>query len=68
MKEGNGQLQSIQVFQSTTNNTTERYVIDRQESSSETVKTKLGRKQVLTSEAENDAAEHCLVIEREIFA
>jgi hypothetical protein len=34
----------------------ESYVKDRQKSSSETVKTKLGRKQVLLCEAENDLA------------
>jgi len=40
--------------------TLERNVKDRQKSSSETVKTKLGRKQVLPCEAENDLAKHCL--------
>jgi len=45
----------------------ERYVTDRQKSSSETVKTQLGRKQVLPCEAENDLAEHCLLMERTIF-
>ena len=40
--------------------TLELYVKDRQKSSSETVKTKLGRKQVLPCDAENDVAEHCL--------
>jgi len=45
----------------------ERYVMDRQKSSSETVKTKLGRKQVLPCEAENDLAEHCLSMERTFF-
>jgi len=39
------------------------YVKDQQISSSETVKTKLGRKQVLPCEAENDLAEHCLLME-----
>jgi len=34
--------------------TLERYVKERKKSSSETVKTKLGRKQVLPCEAEND--------------
>ena len=43
--------------------TLERYVKDRQKSKSETVKTKLGRKQVLPCEAENDVAEHCLLRE-----
>jgi len=42
----------------------ERYVKDRQKSKSETVKTKLGRKQVLPCEAQNDLAEHCLLMER----
>ena len=40
--------------------TLEHYVKDWQKSSSETVKTKLGRKQVLPCEAENDLAEHRL--------
>jgi len=44
--------------------TLEHYVKDWQKSSSETVKTKLGRKQVLPCEAENDVAEHCLLVER----
>jgi len=43
--------------------TLERYVKDRQKSSSETVKTKLGRKQVLPCEAGNGLAEHCLLME-----
>jgi len=47
--------------------TLERCVKDRQKSSSETVKTKLGRKQVLRCEAENDLAEHCLLMERMYF-
>ena len=47
--------------------TLERYVKDRQKSSSVTVKTKLGRKQVLPCEAENDLAEHCLFMERKFF-
>jgi len=47
--------------------TPERYVKDRQKTSSETVKTKLGRRQVLPCEAENDLAEHCLLMERKIF-
>jgi hypothetical protein len=38
--------------------TPERYVKNWQKSSSETVKTKLGRKQVLSCDAENDLAEH----------
>jgi len=47
--------------------TLERYVKDRQKSSSETVKTKLGREQVLPCEAENDVAEHCLLMEGKFF-
>jgi hypothetical protein len=47
--------------------TLQRYVKDRQKSSSETVKTKLGRKQVLPCEVENDLAEHCLSMERKFF-
>jgi len=47
--------------------TLERYVKDWQKSSSETVQTKLGRKQVLPCEAENDLAEHCLLMERKFF-
>jgi len=45
----------------------ERYVKDWQKSSSETVKTKLDRKQVLPYEAKNDLAEHCLLMERKFF-
>jgi hypothetical protein len=37
--------------------TSERYVKDRQESSREAIKTKLGRKQVPPCETENDLAE-----------
>jgi len=48
--------------------TLERYVKDWQKSSSETVKTKLGSKQVLPCEAENDLAEHCLLMERKFLA
>jgi len=47
--------------------TLQRYVRDRQKSSSKTVKTKLGRKQVLLCEAENVVAEHCLLMERTFF-
>ena len=47
--------------------TLESYVKDRHKSSSETVKTKQGRKQVLPCEAENDLAEHCLLMERKLF-
>ena len=66
-EQGIGQLQSIQSFQRTTNNTTERYVKDQQKISSETVKTKLGRKQGLPREAENDVTEHRLLMERKFF-
>ena len=47
--------------------TLERYVKDRQKSSSETVKMKLGRKQVLPCEVENDLAEYCLLMERKFI-
>jgi len=47
--------------------TLERYVKDRKKSSSERVKTKPGRKQVLPCEAESDLAEHCLLMERKFF-
>jgi hypothetical protein len=43
------------------------YVKDQQKSSSETVKAKLGRKQVLRCEAENDLAESCLLMERKFL-
>jgi len=45
----------------------ERYVKDWQKSLNERVKTKLGSKQVLPCEAENDLAEHCLLRERKFF-
>ena len=45
----------------------EHYVKDRKKSSSETVKTKLGRKQILPCEAETDLAERCLLMERKFF-
>jgi len=47
--------------------TLEGYVKDRQKISSETIKTKLYSKQVLTCEAENDLVEHCLLMERKFF-
>jgi len=47
--------------------TTERYVKDRKKSSSEGITTKLGRRQVLPCEAENDLDEYCLVLERKFF-
>ena len=46
--------------------TLQRYVKDRQESSSETVK-KLGGKQVLPCEEDNDLAEQSLLMERKCF-
>ena len=47
--------------------TPEHYVKDRQRSSSETIKTKLGRKQVIPCEVEKDLAEHCLLMARKFF-
>jgi len=47
--------------------TLERYVKDWKKSSSETVKTKLSRKQVLPCEAESDLTEHCVLMERKFF-
>jgi hypothetical protein len=47
--------------------TLQRYVKERQKSSSETLKTKLGRKQVPPCEVENDLAERCLLMERKFF-
>ena len=47
--------------------TLQRCVKDRKKSSSETVQTKLDRKQVLPCEAESDLAEHCLLMERKFF-
>jgi len=61
-----GSYRAFRVF-NVPQTTLQRYVKDRQKSSSETVKTKLGRKQVLPCEAENDLAEHCLVMERKFF-
>jgi len=58
-----GSYKASRVF-SIPQTTLRRYVKDRQKNSNETVKTKLGRKQVLPCEAENDLAEHCLVMER----
>jgi uncharacterized HAD superfamily protein len=39
--------------------TLENYIKDREESSNEAIKTKLGGKQVLPYEAEKNLAEHC---------
>jgi len=48
--------------------TLRRYVKDRsKKNSSEAVKTKLGRKQVLPCEEENDLAEHCRLMERKFI-
>ena len=48
--------------------TPERYVKYQQKSSSETVETQLGRKQVLLPcETENDLAEHCLFVGKKEF-
>jgi hypothetical protein len=47
--------------------TPERYFKDQQKSSSETVKTKLGRKQVLRCEAENDLDKHCFLMKRKVL-
>jgi hypothetical protein len=43
------------------------FVKDRQKSSIEAIKTKLGKKHVLPCEVENDLAEHCLLKERKFF-
>jgi len=61
-----GSCKASRVF-SMPQTTLERYVKDPQKSSSETVKSKLGRKQVLPCEAENDLAERCLFMERKFF-
>jgi len=61
-----GSCKASRVF-SVPQTTLERYVKDRQKSSSEAVKTKLGRKQVLPCETENDLAELCLSMERKFF-
>jgi hypothetical protein len=47
--------------------TLQRYVNGWQKSSSETAKTKLGRKQVLPCEVENALSEHCLLMERKFL-
>ena len=61
-----GSYKASRVF-SIPQTTLERYVKDGQKSSSKTVKTKLGRKQVPPCEAENYLAEHCLLMERKFF-
>jgi hypothetical protein len=47
--------------------TLERCIEDREKSSTEAIKPKLGRKQVLSCAAENDVAEHRLLMERKFF-
>jgi hypothetical protein len=44
--------------------TLEPYIKGGEKSSNEAIKTKLGRKQVLPCEAENDVAELCLLMEK----
>ena len=48
--------------------TLECYVKNRQESSDDAVKTKLGRKKILPCEAENDLTEYCLLLEGKFLA
>ena len=62
-----GSYKASRVF-SVPQTTLERYVKDRQKSSSDTVKTKLGGKQVLPCEAENFLVEYCLLMERKLLA
>jgi hypothetical protein len=47
--------------------TLQHYIKDQEKSSNEAIKTKLSRKQVLPCEAENDLAEHCLLMERKFY-
>jgi hypothetical protein len=61
-----GNMKASRVF-NVPQTTLQRYVKDRQKSPSEAIKKKLGRKQVLPCEAENDLAEHCLLMERRFF-
>jgi len=61
-----GRYKAFRVF-NVQQTTLERYVKDRQRSSSGIVKTKLGTKQVLPCEAENDEAEHSLLMDRKFF-
>jgi hypothetical protein len=61
-----GSYKASRVF-SVPQTTLECYIKDRQKSSNETVKTKLGWKQVLPCEVENDLPEHCLLMERKFF-
>jgi 23S rRNA maturation-related 3'-5' exoribonuclease YhaM len=48
--------------------TLERYIRDWEKSSNEAIKTKLCKKQVLRYEAENDLAEHSLLMKRKFLA
>jgi hypothetical protein len=61
-----GSCKASRVF-NVSQNKIDRYIKDRQKSSSEAIRTKLGRKQVLPCETENDLAEHCLLVERKFF-
>ena len=61
-----GSYKASRVF-SLPQTTLQRYGKDRQKSSSEAIKTKLGRKQVLPCEEENELAEHCLLMERKVW-
>jgi hypothetical protein len=47
--------------------TLQRYIKYQEESSNEAIRTKLGRKQLLSPEAKNDLPEKCLLIERMFF-
>jgi len=62
----NGSYKASRVF-TLPQTTPERYVKDRQKRSSETIKAKVGSKQVVPCEAENDLAERCLLMERKVF-
>ena len=61
-----GSYKSSRVF-SVPQTRLERYIKDRQKNSSEAIKTKLGRKQVLPCEAENDQDEQCPLMGRNFF-
>jgi hypothetical protein len=62
----NKEMGSSRVF-NVPQKTPKRYVKDRQKTSSEAIPTKLGRKQILPCEGENDLAEHCLLLKRKFF-
>ena len=61
-----GSYKASRVF-SLPQTTPRRYVKYRQKSSSETIKTEMGRKQILPCEVANDLAEHCRFMERKTF-